>query len=169
MYRRKGILMTTPVAASERDVRALAGMVSERRADLPAQGLPTSLLSDLASQIRCDEISFEGFDSKRQRAWFVQSLPANDTADEGRARAHWQHYWDCQPCSYPDRTGDLRPVIKIADFYSARQWHSTGMYADVYRPQGIDHELMLTLPAGPGQAPGPWHDAATVPVPRTRR
>ena len=29
---------------------------------------------------------------------------------------------------YPDRTGDLRSVVKIADFYSARQWHSTGMY-----------------------------------------
>ena len=37
--------------------------------------------------------------------------------------AHWEHYWDCKPCSYPDRTGDLRSVLKIADFYSARQWH----------------------------------------------
>ena len=39
--------MTAPVTASERSLRALAGMVSEHRADLPEQGLPTSLLSDL--------------------------------------------------------------------------------------------------------------------------
>ena len=29
------------------------------------------------------------------------------------------------------------------------------MYCDVYRPQGIEHELMLTLPAGPSRPPGP--------------
>jgi hypothetical protein len=31
-------------------------------------------------------------------------------------RAHWEHYWDSQPCSYPDSSGDVRTVIKIADF-----------------------------------------------------
>lgn len=55
----------------------------------------------------------------------------------------------------PDLTGDLRSVVKIADFYSARQWHSTGMYCDLYRPQGMEYELMLTLPACPGRSPGP--------------
>src|ERR1700684_1363621 len=143
--------MTAKVTASERDVRALAGIVSDYRSDLPARGLPVSLLSDLAGQIGCDSVLFEGFDSLRQRNWFAQALPADDyTGDEELGLAHWKHYWDCQPCSYPDRTGDLRPVIKIADFYSARQWHGTGMYCDLYRPQGIEHELMLTLPAAPG-------------------
>jgi DNA-binding CsgD family transcriptional regulator len=138
------------MTASERDLRALAGMVSDHRADLPAQGLPMSLLSDLASQIRCDAVLFEGLDSKRQGTWFAESFPADDgTPDDGLAQAHWQHYWDCRPCSHPDRTGDVRSVIKIADFYSAREWHSTGMYCDLYQPQGIEHELMLTLPAAP--------------------
>jgi hypothetical protein len=49
---------------------------------------------------------------------------------------HWSHYWDCQPGRYPDRSGDLRSIVKIADFYSARQWHATGMYSDYYRPWG---------------------------------
>ena len=46
--------------------------------------------------------------------------------------------------------------MKITDFYSARQWHSTGMYTDVYRPQGVEHELQLFLPdpAGPIAGPG---------------
>jgi DNA-binding CsgD family transcriptional regulator len=68
---------------------------------------------------------------------------------------HWGHYWDCQPCSYPDRTGDLRSIITIADFYSARQWHSVGTYCDIYRPQGLEHDLMLTLPPAPSPVPGP--------------
>jgi hypothetical protein len=68
---------------------------------------------------------------------------------------HWEQYWNCKPCSYPDRTGDLCSVIKIADFYSARQWHSTGMYTDYYRLNGFEHELQLCLPDRPGRATGP--------------
>ena len=52
-----------------------------------------------------------------------------------------------------DRTGDLHSIIKISDFYSARQWHSTRCGID--RPQGFEHGLMLTLPASPGPVPKP--------------
>ena len=45
--------------------------------------------------------------------------------------------------------------MKTSDFYSARQWHSVGMYCDIYRPLGFEHDLMLTLPAMPGPAQGP--------------
>ena len=148
--------MTAPVTASERDLRTLAGIVSDHRDDLPAEGLPPSLLTDLMSQIRCDALSFQGFDSGRQEAWFVQRVPAsNDWDGEAFDRAHWEHYWDCQPCSYPDRAGDLRSIVKPADFYSSRQWHSTGMYCDLYRPRGVEHELQLCLPEAPGHASGP--------------
>jgi DNA-binding CsgD family transcriptional regulator len=138
----------------ERDLRALAGIVSERREDAPPHGLPMSLLADIKDQVRCDVVSFEGFDSARREAWFWQAIPVNRTEPGQQfGRVHWQHYWACQPCSYPDRTGDLRTVLKIGDFYSSRQWHATGMYCDLYRPKGYEHELMLTLPAGPGGRP----------------
>jgi DNA-binding CsgD family transcriptional regulator len=149
--------MTARVRPRERDLRALAGIVSERRTDLPDHGLPLSLLSDLKDQVRCDGISFESFDSARGTSWFAaQSIPrCSVPIDAELESVHWKHYWDCQPCSYPDRSGDLRSVIKIADFYSARQWHDTGMYSDLYRPQGVEHELMLTLPISPGTSPAP--------------
>jgi DNA-binding CsgD family transcriptional regulator len=148
--------VSTPIRASDRDLRALAAIVSQDRADLPdGEGLPPSLFADLKDQICCDEICFQGFDSGRQRSSILQIIPALDDdgpwGSEGYEdldRVHWEHYWDCQPCSYPDRTGDLRSVLKIADFYSARQWHSTGMYTDHYRPQGYEHELQLCLPEG---------------------
>jgi DNA-binding CsgD family transcriptional regulator len=134
---------------------ALAGIVSEHRTDIPDDGLPLSLLSDLAEHIRCDVISFEGFDSAAEVTWFTDAIPGRDPATiDAFEPAHWQHYWKCQPCSYPDRTGDLRRVVTIADFYSDRQWHSTGMYTDLYRPKGYEHELMLTLPFAGGTTPG---------------
>jgi DNA-binding CsgD family transcriptional regulator len=150
--------MSTPVRASDRDLSTLAAIVSQDRHDLPdGEGLPPSLLADLMGQIRCDVIAFEGFDSGRQETWFVQSIPdRGDAVVEDLDPVHWQHYWNCQPCSYPDRTGDLRHIVKVADFYTARQWHSIGTYCDIYRPQGFEYDLMLTLPAtpGPGNEPG---------------
>ena len=146
--------MTGPVFASGRDLRALAGIVSEDRGEPPAEGVPPSLLNDLLALVRCDYLIFVGSDSSRQVNWFFQAVPAGAGDDEFHVAAFWEHYWD-SPASYPDRTGDLSSVIKISDFYSARQWHSIGMYHDCYRPDGIEHQLGLCLPASPGPAAGP--------------
>jgi hypothetical protein len=62
----EGGAMTTPVRASDRDLRALAAIVSENRTDLPdGEGLPLSLLADLMSHIRWDRLAFIGNDSAR--------------------------------------------------------------------------------------------------------
>ena len=134
---------------SDVDLRTLTDMVSEDRTDVPAKGLPPSLLGDLMQQIRCDDLVVTGFDSRRETWWLTQNAAGVEPPpDEAADRVHWEHYWDCQPCSYPDRTADLRRVVTIADFYSARQWRSTGMYGEYFRPLGIEHELMLSMPAG---------------------
>ena len=147
--------MTAPVTASERDLRALARIVSQDRPDLPADGgLPESLLADLMSQIRCDAVVFQGFDSGRQTHWFVQEVPST-LGSEDLDRTWWQHYRDSQFDMYPIHTGDLGNVIKPADFYSARQWHSTAMYTDFDRLMGIKHCLMLCLPGAPSPTAGP--------------
>jgi len=152
--------MGTPVRASDQDLRALAAIVSQDRPDLPGgEGLlPPSLLADLMGQIRCDGISLERYDSRRQVHRWLQGDDENDDAgvSEDWHRVFWTHYSDCLLCSYPVRTGDLRGVVKVSDFYSTRQWHSTGMYIDCIRPQGLEHHLMLALPelpemAGPGR------------------
>jgi len=152
--------MSTPVRASDRDLRALAAIVSEDRPDLPdGKGLPPSLLADLMGQIPCDSLSLDSWDSGRQRVWFSQEIPSGDAriGFEGQDEVYWENHRDCQPCSYTARTGDQRSVIKESDFYSARQFHSTGMYTDFYRPMGMERSLMVCLPsalpptAGPGR------------------
>ena len=150
--------MVAPVTVRGRDLRALAAIVGEDRPDLPdGEGLPPSLLADLMGQLRCDVIGFAGFDSGRQETWSFQFMSdGGEAVVADSAPVQWQHYWNCQPCSYPDRTGDLRSIVKISDFYSARQWHSIGTRCGIGRPLGFEHDLMLTLPAtsGPLLAPG---------------
>ena len=145
--------MAVPVAVSERDLLAMLAIVQDHRNADPGDGLPPSLLGCLMDQIPSDEVSFFGLDSGQRTIWFAQDLPEGDSEDgeDPHIGAFWEHYWDCLPCCYPDRTGDLRSVIGISDFYSARQWHATGMYSDYIRPAGFDHELMLCLPAAPGR------------------
>jgi len=155
--------MSTPLRASDQDLRALAAIVSQDRPDLPdGEGLlPPSLLADLMAQIPCDGISLERYDTGRLVHRWLQGDDEDDEDDtsEDWHRMLWTHYWDCLLCSHRVRVGDLRSVVKPADFYSARQWHSTGMYIDCIRPQGIEHHLMLALPelaemAGPGRYVG---------------
>ena len=154
--------MTAPVTVRGRDLRALAGIVSEDRSDLPdGEGLPPSLLADLMSQIRCDQVVFLGFDGGREGAWrFTQEdpfkVPFTDKPGwEDLLQIFWQHYGETQFSSYPSRTGDLRSVIKVTDFYSVRQWHSTAMYTDYVRVLGLERHLMLCLPEASPRAAGP--------------
>jgi DNA-binding CsgD family transcriptional regulator len=148
--------MTAPVTFSERDLRTLLRIVSDDRGDLPEHGgLPLSLLSELTGQIRCDSVSFFGASPGLQEFTFGQGVPDEEDDDIALAEALVEHYWDCQQCSYPERSGDLRTVTKPSDFYSVRQWHGTGMYCDYFRPLGVEHLLVLSLPEAPGTAACP--------------
>jgi DNA-binding CsgD family transcriptional regulator len=144
--------MAAPVVVSEQDLHTLLEIFSIGREDSPPAPLPLSLLGDLMGQVCCDCVTFVGLDSAQAETWAVQGQPTADFL--GNPEAFWQNYWDCESCSYPDRSGDLRTVTKISDFYSARRWHSTGHYADNVRPAGLEHKLQVCLPAGPAPGPG---------------
>ena len=131
--------MTSRVTVSERDLRTLLGIVGDQRGDLPAAGLPPSLLAELKDQIPCDQLVFNSLDTGRQIDLFSQDTPDEGAESEDDCRLFWKFYWDSIPCSYPDRSGDLRSVTKPLDFYSVRQWHSTGMYSEVIRGWGYEH------------------------------
>jgi len=149
--------MRGPVTASGRDLRTLAGIVSDDRGEPPAEGgegLAPSLLSDLLALVGGDLVVFSGTDSSRRVDWFGQTMPTEAHHPDFDEASFWSHYWN-SPCSYPEHTGDLRRHVLISDFYSARQWHSTGMYQDCCKPYGNEHELMLCLPAEPGWTGGP--------------
>jgi DNA-binding CsgD family transcriptional regulator len=134
---------------SKRDLQIMMRVVNDDTAgEGPGQGLPWSLLAAFKELIPCDELSFRDLDAKDGRATFSQAIPA---CSDGEAddRAFWANYWDCLACCYPDRTGDLRSITTISDFYTQRQLHSLGMHADMLGPAGIEHEMMLCLPGGP--------------------
>jgi DNA-binding CsgD family transcriptional regulator len=156
--------MSTSFAGGDHELRSLAALVNHERDDLPKRGVPLSLLSDLKVQIPCDYVLFHGYDTRRNSHWFAQQVPEEDEDPDSafywdfpefpEFPEFWQHFWTCKPCSYPDTSGDLRSVVQETDFYSVREFHSTGMYCDVMRPQGFEHQIALFLPEPPGPDAG---------------
>jgi DNA-binding CsgD family transcriptional regulator len=62
-------------------------------------------------------------------------------------------FWNTRTCTYTERVPRLRgQVMMTADFYSERQWHSTGMYTDCLGLAGFEKSLIIPLPGPPGTA-----------------
>ena len=45
--------------------------------------------------------------------------------------------------------------MKVYDFYSVRQWRSTGFYREIVRPQGFENHIQICLSEPPGPDAGP--------------
>ena len=91
--------MGASLTASEHDLRTLAGIVSDQRSDLPDEGVPLSLLSDLKSQIPCDYVLFQGYDPRRNSYWFAQEVSGGgedpySASDEPSDQTFWEHFWN---------------------------------------------------------------------------
>ena len=145
------------------DLRRLLTVIDACRSAEAAEGLPAIALETLRALVCCDAVSFLELSSAQQHAYLGQSYPTDNPEDDDRL--FWRHYWDCAPCCYPDRSGDLLSVTTISDFYTRRQFHNTGMYADVLGPD-VEAEAMVCLSAPPGRSrrliffrgPGPDFD-----------
>jgi DNA-binding CsgD family transcriptional regulator len=149
--------MTAPVTVSERDLRTLLGIVQDNRDDLSDAGLPMSLLTELTTQVRCDNLSLMGAEyvvARPVESW-MQEVPPYDLTGIDESATEWWNWIEFT--GYPGCSGDLRSATKVSDFYSARQWHSTVAYTDAFRHMGIaEHVLQLCLPGQLGPAAWPY-------------
>jgi DNA-binding CsgD family transcriptional regulator len=87
----------------------------------------------------------------------LRSVAAIELIDEDYPeepfRQFWDYFWNSLTCSYTEAIPRLRTeVMWTSDFYSDRQWHSTGIYTEVLHPAGVEKELLIPLPAPPGIA-----------------
>jgi DNA-binding CsgD family transcriptional regulator len=134
-------------SVSGRELRAMMDLVHDGYADEPAEGLPAAAVAGLSRLVRCDSVClFELSPGHRQ------CTGDGCVHDPGLSPVFWAHYWDCPPCSYPERSGDFTSVTKTSDFYSRRQWHNAPMYCDYLRHFGVEDEIVACLPAPPGRS-----------------
>jgi DNA-binding CsgD family transcriptional regulator len=132
---------------TDRDLRQMADLINAGYEDEPRDGLPDATLEGLGRLVPCDSICFFKLDPRHRRC-----DGQGCKHEPGLSPVFWLHYWDCPPCSYPERTGDFRSVMKTSDYYSERQWLSSPMYVEYLRYFSVGHELITCLPGGPGES-----------------
>lgn len=142
--------MSQRMTISDRDMRMMLDIANYRGSGGPAEGMPWAVLHGLRELISCDGVAFFRLDSTRQEMLNGQDVPHDDVTDadgEDLNQAFWAHYKTCQPCCYPDESGDLTSVITLSDFYSQRELRATGMYADYMRHFAVEREIIMCLPS----------------------
>jgi DNA-binding CsgD family transcriptional regulator len=135
-------------ALSDRDL-VLMGDVLSAGIDAPAPGaLPEQVLVGLSELVRCDSVSYAELDASLEVHHVLQSVEGGAAAAVDPDDApFWAHYWQSPFCSFPSRTGDDRTVTMLSDFQTRREWLSSGMYAECFADDRIEHELMSCLPS----------------------
>jgi DNA-binding CsgD family transcriptional regulator len=119
------------------------------RGDTPVLAAP-AVASALLDVIPADFASLNDLDVRGQASVAELTFGDDDTPGEPWER-FWDHFWDSLPCSYTERVPGMRAeVTSTRDFYSDRQWHSSGMYTEVMRPAGVEDDLVLPVPAAAG-------------------
>jgi len=134
-----------------------AGALREARG---GDGLEDPYVEDCLERLfPADQITLTELDWRHRRGTLVGLVPAwgaqgeEEDYDEDAHAPFWDHFWATINCSYTERIPRLRHEVTMTeDFYSARQWHSTGMYTDYIRPGGIDKSLIMPLPGPAGIA-----------------
>ncbi|MEU5264138.1 LuxR C-terminal-related transcriptional regulator [Amycolatopsis sp. NPDC021455] len=141
---------------TEAELRLLMTAVEEGRRDEPIAGMPWALLDRLASLIPCEAISCPEFDLQRELPMRDQWLEGDDRTLELGAEGgvalpdYWESLRRFEPCTYPERTGDLLTPVRWSDFYTWPQLRETAHYADYRRTEGFRYGMHLPIPAPPG-------------------
>lgn len=172
--RRDGPAIASGVAGvaetvSDADLRSLLDVLDAARVgnDAVGPGLPVEVLERVTRLVPCDSVSFLHLDVERRTDVVCQEHYADGTVEEAVSAsgydgtvsgsdpaddAFWRHYDSCLGCSYPTMSGDLHSVTTMSDFYSQRQYRSSGMYTDYLGPLGVEYEAMLCLSAPAGSS-----------------
>jgi DNA-binding CsgD family transcriptional regulator len=100
--------------------------------------------------VPAEEATLNEHDMRHQRSELVEL----DTDNHGDSPGpFWDHFPGTVACSYTEHYPRLRlEVMRTSDFYTDREWHSTGMYAECFSPAGLDQMLIIPLPGPPGIA-----------------
>jgi len=137
-----------------------AGALREARGS-GGLGLEDPCVADCVARLfPADQIALNELDWRHRRSRVLALVSAcpfiaqgEEVWDDDGDPTFWDHFWSTISCSYTERIPRMRHEVTMTDdFYSARQWHSTGLYTDYLGPGGIDKSLIMPLPGPPGIA-----------------
>lgn len=129
-------------ASEERRVgRFVAETAAIEAGDEP---FPTPFLSALRRLVPCDNVSFSELDRVHERALGESEEPFYDGPEP--EVSYWEIRHEHPTCHRHETTGDFR-ALRLSDFTTTRALHRTRIYAQWFRPQGVERQLTVGLDA----------------------
>ena len=103
---------------------------------------PVEFLASLRRLVACDNVAFSELDRVQHRMLGAVEDPKGDGPEPEVS------YWDIRhehpTCHRHETTGDFR-AHRVSDFVTHRQLRRSRIYAQWFRPQGVEHQLTVGL------------------------
>jgi DNA-binding CsgD family transcriptional regulator len=138
------------MGVSESELRTMLRIVNAPDLGDDGAGLPCSTLDELGRLFPGAMVAFNGIDVRNRRHYFVQATDGTERDHVDHRTAFWTYY-DESDCSYPERSGDWRSVTMTTDFRTMLAHRQKPGYVEFRKPYDIDHEMLLSIPDGPGR------------------
>jgi DNA-binding CsgD family transcriptional regulator len=136
-------------ALRQSDLQAALDFLCEAEGVAGPEPFPTELLDRLRGLVPCDFANYNEFDLVEQRALLLEGCTNSRAAqdpDNVDIDILWRVCHQNPICSYHARTEDFR-AFKLSDFLSGRELHQNEYYVTMMRHWGLEHQLIVGLPA----------------------
>jgi DNA-binding CsgD family transcriptional regulator len=133
------------------DLQATLAFVREAEATTGPDPFPTELLDTLRELVPSDTVGYCEQDRALGRQLHYEGCArarelAAAAAPLQMERVMWLLKNQSPIVVHHERTGDFGP-IKLSDFLTRRELHRLELHRDLFRPLGIEHRLVVGLPA----------------------
>jgi DNA-binding CsgD family transcriptional regulator len=127
------------------DVEGALRFVHDASAETGPEPFPVHVLEGLRALLGCEWASYSELDRRhrRQLALIECPTPSEQLPDEE------QIFWSVvhqHPLCRAQKRGRF-DALKLSDFHSRRELHRLEVYADWFRPLGIEYELEVAIPS----------------------
>ena len=129
------------------DMERVARLGNELAAAEESEAFPSPLLESLRLIVGSEFLSYSELDRvDRRLIAYTESPLANDdeTADAPEDLWRLRQQWPTR--MYEDKTGDFSSR-KLSDFVTLRELRRREIYADFFRPAGVEYEIGVGIPA----------------------
>jgi DNA-binding CsgD family transcriptional regulator len=134
------------MAVSDRDLRALLGLIETVNAARDPQAFRASVLPAIRGLVPCAHAAYNEIDHRGGGAFAMIDPEAHFDVD---AEATLAEFAEQNPLiTHYVKTRDGR-ALQIADFLTEDEWRSTDFYRLLLEPNGVLHQMAITLPSQP--------------------
>ena len=127
------------------DLEGALRFVHEAAAETGPEPFPVHVLEGLRALVGCQWASYCELDRRRRRQLALIESPAPEAQLPDGEAIFWRVV-DQHPLCRAQKQGHF-DALKLSDFHSRRALHGLEVYAEWFRPFGVEHELEVGIPS----------------------